>query len=259
MNTVLIIQARMGSSRLPNKVLKKICDKPMLEHILKRTLQSKKVEHVMVATTLNEEDKQIDELCHKIGIDCFCGSENDVLDRYYQAAKQYNPRNVVRITADCPLIDPELIDKIINVHLNGNYDYTSNTLVETYPDGLDTEVFKFSALRKAWENAVLASEREHVTPYIKFKGDFIKFSIESDIDLSKYRWTVDTEADFEMVVKIYNALYSENRIFMMDDILTYLRKNPWIVDINAGIVRNEGYIKSLKNDFIVREGNIKNE
>lgn len=255
MNNLLIIQARMGSSRLPDKVLKRICGKPMLQHILERILQSREVEHVIVATTMKDEDRQIEELCREVGIDCFRGSENDVLDRYYQAAKQYRPRNVIRITADCPLIDPELIDIIIKIHIEGNYDYTSNTLVETFPDGLDTEVFKFSALKEAWDKAELASEREHVTPYIKYKGTFKRFSVESDTDLSGQRWTVDTAADFQMIEKIYGALYIEKGVFLMKDVLEYLEENPWIETINAGIMRNEGYIKSLKNDYNVKGEN----
>lgn len=252
MNNLLIIQARTGSSRLPNKVLKELCGKPMLQHIVERTRYSKRVSHILVATTIREEDKEIEKLCGEIGIDCFRGSENDVLDRYYQAARSYNTINVIRITADCPFIDPEIIDQIIQVHEDGGYDYTSNTLVETYPDGLDTEVFKFSALQKAWEKAELASEREHVTPYIKFKDDFQRFSVERSPSLAEKRWTVDTDVDFEVVTQIYNALYGKKDIFLMDDILNFLNNNRQLEAMNADIIRNEGYLKSIANDYVIK-------
>lgn len=251
MNNLLIIQARMGSSRMSGKVLKELCGKPMLQHIVERTMKSKNVDHVMVATTVAKTDQRVAELCYAISVDCFRGDENDVLDRYYQAAKKYHPENVVRITADCPLIDPMVIDEVIDAHIRGDYDYTSNTLVETYPDGLDTEVFKFSALREAWEKAELSSEREHVTPYIKFKGDFKRFSVILEPSLADKRWTVDVEEDFKMIEQIYLALYDEGKIFLMNDVLNYLKKNPQIEEINAGIIRNEGYLKSITNDFVI--------
>lgn len=252
MKNLLIIQARTGSSRLPNKVLKELCGKPMLQHIVERTQYSKRVSHVLVATTVRQEDKEIEDLCIKNGIDCFRGSEDDVLDRYYQAASLYHPINVIRITADCPFIDPEIIDQIIQVHEEGGYDYTSNTLVETYPDGLDTEVFKFSALEKAWEKAELASEREHVTPYIKFKDDFRRFSVEYHPSLAEKRWTVDTDVDFEVVTQVYKALYGKKDIFLMNDILDFLDNNHQIEAMNADIIRNEGYLKSIANDYVVK-------
>ncbi len=253
MDNLLIIQARIGSSRLPKKVLMKLCEKPMLQHIIERTLWSKRVDHVMVATTIKNEDDLIANLCQKLGVDCYRGSENDVLDRFYQAAKQFDAENIIRVTADCPFIDPEIIDKIINIHMKGNFDYTSNILVETYPDGLDVEVFKFSALKEAWEKACLVSEREHVTPYIKFKGNFTRFSVELETSLADKRWTVDTPRDFEAIEKIYCALYSGDKIFLMNDILAYLEKNPWIEEINADIKRNEGYMKSIENDYTLRK------
>ncbi len=252
MKNLLIIQARTGSSRLPNKVLKELCGEPMLQHIVERTQKCKKVEHILVATTIREEDSAIEELCQRIHVDCYRGSENDVLDRYYQAAKKYNPMNVIRITADCPFIDPVVIDQIIQIHENGGYDYTSNTLVETYPDGLDTEVFTFGALEKAWKKADLASEREHVTPYIKFKDGFPRFSVETTPSLATKRWTVDTEDDFAVVTQIYNALYNKENIFLMDDIIAFLDNNPQIEKINEGIIRNEGYLKSIKDDHVIK-------
>lgn len=251
MINLLIIQARTGSSRLPNKVLKEICGKPMLQHIIERVKNCANVDHIIVATTEKEDDKKITSLCQEVGIECYRGSENDVLDRYYQAAHLYNPENVIRVTADCPLIDSQLIDEMIEIHVRGGYDYTSNTLVETYPDGLDAEIFKFSALEKAWKEADLASEREHVTPYIKFKGDFKRYSVERVPSLAEKRWTVDTENDFAMVSQIYEALYRNNQYFGTDDILKFIENHKNIESINSGIIRNEGYLKSIKNDYIV--------
>lgn len=251
MQNLLIIQARMGSSRLPNKVLKELCGEPMLKHIVERVKQCRLVDYVIIATTVNQEDNAIDELCEQMRVECYRGSENDVLDRYFQAASQYNPQNVIRVTADCPVIDPCIIDEIIKIHIDGGYDYTSNTLVETYPDGIDTEIFKYKALKEAWEKANLASEREHVTPYIKFKSNFKRYSVERFPSLADKRWTVDTEQDFAMISNIYNALYKKNKIFLMEDVLKYLQQHGEIEELNAGIVRNEGYQKSLENDFVV--------
>lgn len=252
MENLLIIQARMGSSRLPNKVLKELCGKPMLQHIVERMQKCKKVERILVATTTGDEDSVIEELCQKILVDCYRGSENDVLDRYYQAAKGYNPMNVIRITADCPFIDPIVVDKIVQIHEDGGYDFTSNTLVETYPDGLDTEVFTFSALERAWRKADLASEREHVTPYIKFKDDFSRFSVEHVPSLAEKRWTVDTDRDFEVVTQVYDALYGRKDIFLMDDVIEFLANNPQIEKLNENDIRNEGYMKSVANDYVIK-------
>lgn len=252
MKNLLIIQARTGSSRLPNKVLKEICGKPMLQHIIERVKMCENVDQVIVATTVRDNDQAIADICEQIGIDCYRGSESDVLDRYYQAACLYKPENVIRVTADCPLIDSKLIDEIIETHVKGNYDYTSNTLVETYPDGLDAEVFTFNALKKAWEEAALASEREHVTPYIKFKSDYKRYSVEREPSLKEKRWTVDTNEDFDMVLRIYDALYKDSQYFGTDEILHFLSEHGEIETINSGIIRNEGYHKSIVNDYVVK-------
>lgn len=252
MKNLLIIQARTGSSRLPNKVLKDLCGRPMLQHIIERTLLCKKVDKVMVATTVRKEDNTIDSLCRRVGLDCYRGSENDVLDRYYQVAKQFEPVNIIRVTADCPLIDPDIIDEIVEIHEKGAYDYTSNTLKETYPDGLDTEVFKYSILKEAWEKASMASEREHVTPYIKFKEEFKRYSVERSPSLAEKRWTVDTDKDYEMISMIYNELYRDGQFFKTQDVLEVLIRHPEIEEINANTIRNEGYKKSIDNDYIVK-------
>ena len=175
--TILITQARSGSTRLPGKILKKINDESLLEIHLKRLNKCKNVSKIIVATTDKREDKVIYDCAIELGFDSFRGSESDVLDRFYQAVRNEKPDWIVRVTSDCPLIDPFLVDKLIKFAHNNNRDYCSNTLIENYPDGQDIEVFKFSALESAWKNANLSSEREHVTPYIRNNSDFKGASI----------------------------------------------------------------------------------
>src|SRR3989339_1281991 len=193
-----IIQARMGSSRLPNKVLKFLGDKTVIEHVCDRVRKSNYIDELFVATTIDINNLQLINLCTSKGIRVFCGSEDDVLDRYYQLAKLIKTDHIVRITSDCPVIDPELIDLIIKSHIQTNSDYTSNTIEDSFPDGLDTEVFKFNSLEKAWKEASLLSEREHVTPYIKKNPNiFTLNSVVSETNYQNKRWTLDTNLDFE--------------------------------------------------------------
>ena len=249
MGTAIILQARMGSTRLPGKTLKTICDKSILEHVIERLKHSKTVDEIIVATTTSNSDDNIETVCIENGVKCFRGSENDVLSRYYHAAKENDVELVIRITADCPLIDPTIIDKLVNVYRKNGYDYISNVHPPTYPDGLDVEVFSFSALEEAFNEANLLSEREHVTPYIwKNKNKFKMKNIINDVDLSEYRWTVDREEDFLFIQKIYEHLYKKCNVFSTDDVLNLLNNHPKWLDINKNEVRNEGYLKSLKND-----------
>ena len=249
MSVIAIVQARMGSTRLPRKVLLNLEDKTILEHVVNRVRSSKHIDDVVVATTVSKDDLRIVELCANLGVSVYCGSENDVLDRYYQAAKLFKADNIVRITSDCPVIDPKTIDDAISLHLKDNVDYTSNTLKETYPDGQDVEVFTFTALRTAWKSAKLASEREHVTPYIRNNPDFFKHaSLKYKEDLSQKRWTLDNAEDLEFLRLVYKYLYSKNPLFNMDDILALIEKKPDIEKINQHIIRNEGYLKSLRED-----------
>jgi Spore coat polysaccharide biosynthesis protein F, CMP-KDO synthetase homolog len=248
-----IIQARMGSSRLPGKVMKEVSGHPVLYHVIERVSRSRMINEVVVATTFEKEDLAILEFCAGMGIRVFAGSEEDVLDRYYQAAKLCKPDHVVRITADCPLHDPAVIDRVIHKHLELDNDYTSNTLEETFPDGLDCEIFTFAALEQAWKKAKLLSEREHVTPYIKKGEHFKKYCVKDTIDHSQYRWTLDTERDFAFICKIFEELYPDNPEFGKNDIYELLERCPDILEINKGIIRNEGYLRSLENDKIVTE------
>jgi spore coat polysaccharide biosynthesis protein SpsF (cytidylyltransferase family) len=254
--TIAIIQARLGSTRLPRKVFIKLEGKTVLEHVVARVKASRLVDEVIVATTNLPRDNEIVELCVLLGVRVYAGSENDVLDRYYQAAKPFNSGNtdIVRITADCPLIDPAVIDKVIELHLKAGADYTTNTLSETFPDGEDVEVFTFSALEKAWKCARLGSEREHVTPYIKNNRSGFKVSdFKNGADLSDLRWTLDEDRDAEFIKAVYQKLYNNNNLFGVDDILECLVKYPELKNLNKGIVRNAGYLKSLNADKCCRK------
>lgn len=246
---VAIIQARMGSTRLPGKVLLDIQGKTVLEHVVDRVSASKLVQNVVVATTVDKNDLEIVKLCSNKNISVYCGSEKDVLDRYYQTARLFKADHVVRITSDCPMIDPEIIDEVISLHLKEHADYTSNTLKETYPDGEDVEIFTFDALETSWKKANLTSEREHVTPFMKKRIDLFKHaSMVYPFDLSKKRWTLDRKEDFAFITSVYDSLYSNNHHFGIRNILEFVEKNTDIEKINQHIVRNEGYLKSIRED-----------
>jgi len=239
-----IIQARMGSSRFPGKTLAEISGRPMLWHVVRLARAARTVDEVMVATTCAASDDQIASFCLREGIACFRGSEDDVLDRFYQASKEKHADVVVRITADCPLIDSEVIDRVVARFQEGGSDYASNTLRYTYPDGLDTEVFSFVALERAWSEAVKPSEREHVTPYL-LGGKFRTVNVESEapVPLGTHRWTVDYPSDLEFVRKIY-AEFSGNGGFGYRDVLDLLKRRPDLAAIPT-IISNEGYYTSL--------------
>lgn len=248
MKIIAIIQARLGSTRLPGKVLLDLEGRTVLEHVIRRVKSSKLVNDVIVATTINKDDLEIVKLCSNLGISVYCGSEDDVLDRYYQTARLFKADHIVRITSDCPLIDPMLIDEVITLHVGEKADYTSNTIKETYPDGEDIEVFTFAALKEAWKKANLSSEREHVTPFIRKNPAFKQVNLESNRDLSHKRWTLDNPEDYEFITSIYKNIYTKNPDFGMMEILKFIDKHPEIEKINHHINRNEGYLKSLKED-----------
>jgi len=221
--------------------------------VVERVGRCRLIDDVLVATTVDKEDLKIVSLCANKGIRVFCGSLEDVLDRYYQAARCFKPDNVIRITSDCPLHDWKVIDMVIQQHMEMGNDYTSNTLEDTFPDGLDCEVMTFEALKQAWYNAKLASEREHVTPFIKKGEQFKKFSVTDSENHADYRWTIDTEKDYQFIKRVYDELYDKNPMFESKDVYQLLRKFPDIVDLNKGIIRNEGYMKSIINDKIIKE------
>lgn len=250
MKTVAIIQARMGSTRLPNKVLADIAGQPMLYYVVTRTQQANTLDLVVVATSDKRADDSVADFCKMNGIACFRGNEDDVLDRYYQAAHSFQADLIVRITADCPLIDPDVIDQVVRFYLDGDYDYVSNVLPPTYPDGIDVEVFSFVALADAWRKARWQSEREHVTAYIHNHPELFQIgNITYKNDLSNLRWTVDEPQDLEFVRAVYN--HFGDTLFQMSDVLTLLKDKPKLMTINMGIQRDEGYEKSLREDHLI--------
>ena len=251
-----IIQARMGSSRLPGKVLMKSDNgTPLLYHVINQLRHCSKVKNLVIATTTNQEDDEIEKFADNNSVNVFRGSEKDVLDRYFQCAKKYSFSTIVRITSDCPLIDPQIVDKVIERFFSGNYDYATNTLIRTFPIGTDAEVFSFSALETAWKNAQLPSEREHVTPHLRNKGNFKTINVENDTNISNLRLTVDRIEDFELINEILNNL-SINPIHL-ENILELFSRKPELIEINKHINNNEGLDRSLKEDeeFIKKREN----
>jgi len=256
MKTVAIIQARMASTRLPGKVMAEVAGRPMLEQVVRRTQGACTLDLVAVATSDGLMDDVIAQLCGKAGILYFRGSEDDVLDRYYHAAKQADADVIVRLTADCPLLDPAVVDRVVEVFQTGDYDYVSNIHKPTYPDGLDTEVFRREALEQAWREARLKSEREHVTPYIWKQPDLFRLAnVAHEQDLSDLRWTVDEPEDLEFVRRVY-GYFDESLSFGMAEILALLREHPELNDINTQFERNEGYQKSLREALLINERSI---
>lgn len=247
MKIVGIIQARMGSSRLPGKVLADVHGRPMLKWLLDRMHSVKLIDEIIVATTLSpEDDGLVNWLCEN-NVKYFRGSESDVLERFYECAKKHQASLVVRITADDPLKDPGIIAQAIAMIANDpEIDYCSNSINPTYPEGLDIEVFRFSALEKSFQEAQLSSEREHVTPYIWKNPELFKVaSLEFDQNLSYWRWTVDKADDLQFVRAVYQEFINQPLV-PFTEIISFLERNPKIVEINiASAIRNEGYLKSL--------------
>lgn len=251
-SVLTVVQARISSTRLPGKALLCILSKPMIIRQLERMRSSSYAENPVIATTTSVQDDLLADVLRNEGYEVFRGSDADVLDRYYQASLKYKPDHIVRITADCPLIDSAVIDKVVVKHLESGGDYTSNTLFPTYPDGLDVEVVSSSALEKSWMLAKMASEREHVTLFIKNNREMFEcFNVAFDNDLSHMRWTVDESADLEFVRFVYSSLYSLGREFLMSDIAKLCIENPEKTHINKNIDRDEGLEKSLKHDYVV--------
>ena len=239
MTIAIIVQARMGSTRLPGKIMKKVLDKPLLEYQLERLFRVKHADQVIIASSDHGELQPIADLCLRLGVPYFRGSEQDVLSRYYGAATQYGADVVVRITSDCPLIDPAVVDKVIGFYLTHKeeYDFVSNTFAKrTYPRGMDTEVFSYKALKEANEEATDEAEREHVTIFIKRRPERYRLkTLPYDKDFSHYRWTVDTPEDFMLIEKMITALYPVNPHFTLEDCLALLAENPDWIKINEHI------------------------
>lgn len=242
MKTLCVVQARMGSTRLPGKVLRKVKGKPLIVHTLDRLRQCKTLDHIILATSTLPQDQVLLNLAKEEGIEGFAGSEEDVLDRYYRAALRHRPETVVRCTGDCPLIDPEVTDLVVRRHWEKKRDYTSNTLVRSYPRGLDTEAMKFVILERAAREAVKDYEREHVTPYIYKHPEL--FSIEQvraepQKTLPDLRLCVDTIEDFELIREVFENLYDRNPFFPVEEIVALVGSHPEMMKINAHVQQKQ--------------------
>jgi spore coat polysaccharide biosynthesis protein SpsF len=232
------IQARMGSTRLPGKVLKEVMGKPLLDFLVERLAQSQEIDEIVILTSHQKQDEQIVSFCKERNLRYFRGSEDDVLDRYYHAALKNHPEGIVRITSDCPLIDPEVVDQVVRV-FRQNYptlDYVSNSLERTFPRGLDVEVFSFKALKDAFQNACLPEEREHVTVYLyRHPEQFRLKNIFHTPSLAHHRWTVDTPEDFALIRLILEHLYPKHPRFRLNDVLDLMRHHRDWFEINAHV------------------------
>jgi spore coat polysaccharide biosynthesis protein SpsF len=234
---VAIIQARMGSSRLPGKVLKDLAGETMLARVISRLRATNLINEVLVATTNLPVDNAIVAECQRCCVRVVRGDQDDVLDRYFRAAQLAEAEVVVRITSDCPLIDPEVTDKTIRAFLENKPDYASNTIVRTYPRGLDTEVISLKALTRAWTETQKPYEREHVTPYLlEHPSEFVLLSVIGDVDYSRFRWTVDTPEDLEFVHAVYSRLGGKTE-FSWRDVLDLLNRAPELLDLNRSVTQ----------------------
>jgi len=253
MKATAIIQARMTSTRLPGKVLMEVMGRPLLSFQIECLRFSKMIDSIIIATTTNKEDDPISELAQREGLKFYRGSEDDVLDRYYQTAKEYNVNHIMRLTADCPLITSEVCDSIASDYFESGVDYIRTG--KTFAEGLDCEVIGFKALARAWLEAKFKSEREHVTLYIRNHPELFKTMVkENDIDDSRYRITVDKEEDFLVVKTILENLYKGNEsYFTIKEIKSYLDTHRKIYKLNSHIIRNKGLLKSLQKESEVHE------
>jgi len=235
MNIVAIVQARMGSTRFPGKVLEMIGDMTMLGRVVQRVQRAKSLSQVLVATTILQADDTIVAECDRLGVSVFRGEEQDVLDRYYRAAQNERADVIVRITSDCPLIDPVVIDQVIGAFQTKICDYASNTLEQTYPRGLDTEVMSMEALSRAWSEASAPHQRVHVTPYLyQNPGLFRLASVKADADYSQHRWTVDMPDDLEFVRRIYEC-FDGGSEFSWREVLTIVQSHPELAEMNRHV------------------------
>ncbi len=230
MKTVIVVQARMTSTRLPGKVLLPLAGQPMLVRLLERLRRVQRAQGIVIATTTNAADDPIAALCAQQGVSCHRGSEHDVLSRYADAARLHGADTVVRITSDCPLIDPALIDHVIAAYEEGDCDYVSNMLPPTWPYGMAVEVFSAAALAQAHAEATQAAEREHVTPFLYWQPERYRLrNVASPVDLSQHRWTVDTPEDYELVSRLFEHLMPTHPHFTQPDVLALLEQHPdWI-------------------------------
>jgi spore coat polysaccharide biosynthesis protein SpsF len=259
MDFSIIIQARMGSTRLPSKTMMKIKNKSLLDYVYNQVSHSKNISKIIIATTTLSEDDIIVNYANSKNILVFRGDSENVLDRFYQCAKKFHLKNIVRITADNPLIDPIIIDSCIAEFDKNDYDYVSNTIskknnawqydLNRFPYGMAVESFSFNSLEKAWKNAKLKSEKEHVTPYIIKNHDYFHLGfIKNNDDYSNIRLTVDHKEDFELIKHLIENV-AFNKFFKISDIIKYLKNNhDGLIELNSKFIFNEGYLKSVQNE-----------
>ena len=248
-----IIQARTSSTRLPQKVLKCLpfgSDITVLEQVIRRLKKSKKLDEIVIATTTDPDDKKIVDIAKKEEVSFFKGSEENVLERYYFAAKKNDLDIVVRITSDCPCIDPDIVDLVLETHLEKNSDYTSNTLIRTFPVGLDVEVINIKALKTCFDNAESVLEKEHVTLHVHNNLDQFKTENVSSNEpsMSQIRITLDTEEDYALLCAIFDYLYEKNEFFKLNEIINLFKYKPWLIIINKKIMAKKSF-KTFKDEY----------
>ncbi len=233
-----LLQARMSSSRLPGKVMMPILERPMLSLQIERLRRARRLDELVVATSTELSDDPLAALCEREGVACFRGPLDDVLGRFYQAAESYGADQIVRLTGDCPLADPAVVDSVIEFFVGQNVDYASNTLNPTWPDGLDVEVLTRNALEIAYREATEPYEREHVTPFLWGHPErFGLANLEGPRNLSHHRWTVDEPEDFDLVARIFQMLYPRDHAFTTEEVLALLERNPELANVNQHLKR----------------------
>jgi len=242
----VIIPVRFASSRLPGKIMLPLLGKTVLWHVVNRAMKASLVKKVIIATTDSKADDITEQFCKKYNIPIFRGNELDVLGRYYECAKKFKLKNIVRLTQDCPLLDPNIIDECISEFIKNDYDYVSNSIEYTYPDGMDTEIFTFEALEKSAFEAELPSEREHVTGYMRNNQGFKIKNVYSKKNYPIFRLTLDYPEDYELIKNIYEGIGLD--MFFIDDIIDYINLNPELLKLNQHIKPNDGFIKSYEED-----------
>lgn len=243
-----IVQARMGSTRLPGKVLMDVTQgKSVLHYVINQLKHCESIEKIIVATTTLQEDDKIVQFCLDNNVSYFRGDSKNVLERHYRCAEKFSLSTIIRIPSDKPLLDPEVVDKVVGTFNSNDYDYVTNFLPSTYPGGTEVEVFSFVSLKKSWEKAILPSEKEHVTVYIyNHRDDFRIFNVVNSEDLSNFRWAVDRIEDLKLVREIVSKIH-KNPI-LIKDILELFKNEPNLVEINKQVDGNEGNTKSEKED-----------
>lgn len=246
----VIIQARMGSKRLPGKSLKRFQGITPLETLIRRIKNTKDIKKIIIATTRLEEDKIFIKYAKKLKIELFTGSVSNVLQRYYHAAKKFNSKKIIRLTSDCPFIDRTTLTKMIKIFNKGKYNYLSNTypLPCSFPDGSDIEIFDFESLEKSYKKAFLPSDKEHVTKYFWSSNKFKCKRIDSAKDLSQYRYTIDTFEDFKLFKFIIKKNYRNYLNLSMNEIIQIIKKNPKVVEYQKNIKRNFGWNSAFQKD-----------